>query len=59
MDTDKSVEILKEPIEKLTIPLASQVGQTLSDAWELVFGGFSTFVEKKRLIRQKNVESFK
>lgn len=47
MDTDKSVEILKEPIEKLTIPLASQVGQTLSDAWELVFGGFSTFVEKK------------
>lgn len=52
-------DIVKEPIEKLTVPLSTQVGQTLSDTWELVFGGLSTFVEKKRLTRQKDIEDFK
>ena len=59
MDVDNLIDIAKEPIEKLTVPLASQVGQTLSDTWELVFGGLSTFVEKKRLTRQKDIEDFK
>ena len=59
MVIDNLSEIVKEPIEKLTVPLASQIGQTLSDTWELVFGGLSTFVEKKRLTRQKDIEDFK
>ena len=59
MDVDNLIDIAKEPIEKLTVPLASQVGQTLSDTWELVFGGLSTFIEKKRLTRQKDIEDFR
>lgn len=48
-----------EPVNKLLVPLATSVGNTLQDAWELVFGSFGTYVEKKRLTRQKNLEDFK
>ncbi len=50
---------LTEPANKLLVPLSSAVGNTLKDAWELVFGGFGTYVEKKRLTRQKALEDFR
>jgi len=50
---------LTEPINKLLVPIASSAGTTLQDAWELVFGGFGTYVEKKRLSRTKSIEDFK
>ena len=52
-------EILKEPIKELLVPPASSAGQTLKDAWELVFGGFGTYVKKKRLERFYALQSFK
>lgn len=33
--------------------------QTLDDIWELVFGGFNNYVNKKRAIREKNLNDFK
>lgn len=33
--------------------------QTLDDIWELAFGGFHTYVEKKRAIRSQNLSDFK
>lgn len=50
---------LTEPLNKLLVPISSSVGSTLQDAWELVFGGFGTFVEKKRLSRLQALEDFK
>ena len=44
---------------KLLGPVAESAGKTLQDAWELVFGGFGNFVEKKRITRRKNLEDFK
>ena len=52
-------EMLIEPVNKLLVPVASSAGQTLQDAWELAFGGFGSFVEKKRAERMHNVEAFK
>lgn len=53
------INTVSEPINKLCVPLASSAGKTLQDMWELVFGPLGTFVEKKRIIRQKNLEDFK
>lgn len=33
--------------------------QTLNDVWELVFGNFHLYVNKKRAIREKNLDDFK
>lgn len=50
---------LLEPLNKLLVPVASSAGQTLQDVWELVFGGFGNYVDKKREIRRKALEDFK
>ena len=50
---------LIEPINKLLLPIASAAGQTLQDVWELIFGGLSVYVEKKRIARQNSIDSFK
>ena len=47
------------PKDNLLSPLTSSIGETLQDAWDLVFGGFSVYVEKKRIIRQKDLMEFK
>lgn len=44
---------------KLFGPVAAAAGETLQDAWELVFGGFGNYVEKKRMVRRKALEDFK
>lgn len=48
-----------EPVNKLLVPVSSSAGSTLQDVWDLVFGGFGTYVEKKRLTRLKALEDFK
>lgn len=48
-----------EPINKLLVPLTSAVGSTLQDAWELVFGGFGTYVDKQRARRLHDLTEFK
>ncbi|MDO4927419.1 MAG: Abi-alpha family protein, partial [Turicibacter sp.] len=56
-------ECLSEPIKEVATPVAkslgSSAGNTLSTAWELVFGGLDTKLEKVRYKRQKSIESFK
>lgn len=52
-------EALAKPIANLTTPIATSAGKTLEDVWDLVFGGFGVFVEKKRLTRAKALEEFK
>ena len=44
---------------KLFGPAAESAGRTLQSVWDLVFGGFDTYVAKKRLDRAKNLEDFK
>lgn len=44
---------------KLLGPVTESAGKTLQDAWELVFGGFGNYVEKKRITRRKDLEDFK
>lgn len=49
----------KDLVLKLLGPVAESAGKSLQDAWELVFGGFDNYVEKKRMTRRKNLEDFK
>lgn len=58
-EQNETATALSEPVNKLTVPLASSIGKTLQDVWELVFGGFDTFVEKKKIERQKAIDDFK
>lgn len=50
---------LTQPINELTTPVAKSAGETLQDVWDLVFGGFGTFVDKKRAKREKDLNDFK
>lgn len=50
---------LTQPINELTTPVAKSAGETLQDVWDLVFGGFGTFVDKKRAKREKDLMDFK
>lgn len=50
---------LTDPLNKLLVPLSSSIGSTLQDAWELVFGGFGTYVEKQRARRLRDLIEFK
>ena len=59
MELPDAFEKLSEPINKLLVPLASSVGSTMQDTWELVFGGFGVYVEKKRTVRLKALKEFK
>lgn len=59
MATGDDLKSFSEPINKLLVPFATSVGNTLNDVWELVFGGFGNYVEKKRTIRYKALEEFK
>lgn len=53
------VETFTEPLNQLLVPVASSAGKTLQDVWELVFGGFGNYVDKKRAVRLKSLEDFK
>ncbi len=59
MATDPNVKLLAEPLNKLLVPPASAIGSTLQDLWELVFGGFGMYVEKKRFLRAQALADFK
>lgn len=59
MSFSKGIEAVTEPVNKLLVPLASSAGQTLQDVWELVFGNFGNYVEKKRVVRLKALQDFK
>lgn len=59
MAISDAIKELNEPVNKLLVPVASSAGKTLQDIWELVFGGFGAYVEKKRVIRAKDIEDFK
>ncbi len=50
--------VTAECLREALLPVSSQAGQTLSDTWELVFGGFHTFVAKKKLTREKHLAEF-
>ena len=50
---------LKDPISKLISPSAEKIGNTFGELWELAFGGFGSFVEKKKIQRMADLESFK
>lgn len=54
-----AMKSLTEPLNKLLVPPASAIGSTLQDAWELVFGGFGTYVDKKRAKRLHDLTEFK
>lgn len=56
---EKAAETGAKIVEATAMPVAKSVGGTLQDIWDLVFGGFGTFVEKKRLTRHKNLEDFR
>lgn len=53
------LKLLQEPFNNLSNPVAKSAGKTLQDVWDLVFGGFGVFVEKKRMKREKDLEDFK
>lgn len=57
-DTEK-LDLLAEPINKALVPASESVGSTLKDLWDLTFGGFGVYVEKKRLTRAKNLQEFR
>ncbi len=59
MEISDIAKPLLEPLNQLLVPVTSAAGRTLQDAWELVFGGFGTYVEKKREVRRKALEDFK
>lgn len=59
MSISEAIKTVSEPINKLLVPVSSSAGSTLQDAWELVFGGFGNYVEKKRIVRMKALEDFK
>ena len=44
---------------KLLGPVAESTGLTLQNLWDLVFGPFDSFVQKKKLIRQRDFQDFK
>lgn len=48
-----------QPLNELSTPIAKSAGETLQDIWDLVFGGFGTFVDKKRAKREKDLIDFK
>lgn len=58
-DMPEILEKVSEPSNHLLTPVCSSAGQTLADIWDLVFGGFNTYVEKKRLTRKKALEDFR
>lgn len=67
--SEKSVSLINipdglvKPVEEGVTPIAKSFGEsaggTISTAWELVFGGLNTKLEKVRYKRQKDVQSFK
>lgn len=58
-DKTEIIHAVIEPLNKLTVPVASSAGKTLSDIWELVFGGFGLYIDKKRIQRTQALEEFK
>lgn len=59
MPLSEGLKAISEPVNKLLVPIASSIGTTLQDVWELVFGGFSTYVDKKRATRERCLQDFK
>lgn len=59
MSDSNWLDKFSEPLNKLLVPVATSAGNTLQDTWELVFGGFGNYVEKKRIVRAKALLDFK
>lgn len=59
MSISDGIKVLAEPSNKLLVPVATSAGKTLQDIWDLVFGPFNNFVEKKRITREKDIQDFK
>lgn len=59
MSLTEGLKAVSEPVNKLLVPIATSVGTTLQDVWDLVFGGFNTYVQKKRATREKCLQDFK
>ena len=59
MSFSDAIQTFTEPLNQLLVPVASSAGKTLQDVWELVFGGFGNYVDKKRAVRLKSLEDFK
>lgn len=49
MSLTEGLKAVSEPVNKLLVPIATSVGTTLQDVWDLVFGGFNTYVQKREL----------
>lgn len=50
---------IKEGLTPISKSIGSSVSNTFSTAWELVFGGLDTKLEKVRIKRQQSIEIFK
>lgn len=50
---------IEEGVTPVTKSLGSSIGNTISVAWELAFGGLDAKLEKVKYKRQKDVESFR
>lgn len=59
MPISDAIKTVSEPANKLLVPLASAAGSTLQDIWDLVFGSFGSYVEKKRIVRARDLENFR
>lgn len=59
MSLGKALQTVSEPVNKLVDPLAESIGNTVKDLWDLVFGSFGVYVEKKRLLQAKALSDFK
>jgi hypothetical protein len=59
--SDVNFSLIKLPdfIDKGLSEPAQKVGHTLSSLWELVFGGFETYVQKKQFSRLSDLNEFK
>lgn len=53
MSLTEGLKAVSEPVNKLLVPIATSVGTTLQDVWDLVFGGFNTYVQKKESYPRK------
>lgn len=55
----KVPECLDEATKNLVNPLSISVGKSMSDIWDIVFGGLGEFAERKRLMHAYKIEQFK
>lgn len=55
----KVPDCLNKAAENLTNPITKSVGQTITDIWDIVFGGIGELAERKRILHASKIEQFK